>query len=336
MPAASLPINEAERLAALHSYEILDTACEDTFDNIAHLAAELTSSPISLVSLIDADRQWFKAHVGLDATETPREHAFCAHAILNPGEPLIVPDAQRDPRFSGNPLVQGGLGIRFYAGMPLVNRDGAALGTLCVIDDKPREMGEDQQRILRRLAETVVTTLELRRAMNRVRDLALTDPLTGVANRAALIDALERAIARHNRHDDVFGLLYLDLDGFKGVNDKFGHAAGDQVLGVVAAAMTATLRREDVVARIGGDEFAAILVCDGGKADGAANRVRQAIELSMREHDWPVTASIGAVSFNEAPISADAALAEADALMYTAKRLGKNRVQHTVKVASVA
>jgi diguanylate cyclase (GGDEF)-like protein len=330
MPAAKIPIDEAERLAALHSYNILDTACEDAFDNIAHLAAELTGSPISLISLVDADRQWFKARVGLEQTETPRAESFCAHAILSPGEPLVVADATLDPRFSDNPYVQAPDGVRFYAGVPLVNPEGAALGTLCVVDGTPREMSEAQRQIMRRLAETVVTTLELRRAMNRVRDLALADPLTGIGNRAALIDALERAIAHQKRHGDGFALLYLDLDGFKNVNDSLGHAAGDDVLREVAATLVATLRREDVSARIGGDEFAAILVGDVKKAKMAAERIRAAIEQGMAARDWPVTASVGAASFTGVPQSADAALAEADALMYAAKRAGKNRISHTV------
>jgi diguanylate cyclase (GGDEF)-like protein len=328
MPAAQFPKNEPERIAALHAYEILDTACEDAFDNIVHLAADLTGSPISVISLIDSDRQWFKARVGLNETETPRAQSFCAHAILNPHEALVVGDATLDPRFADNPAVQQPDGIRFYAGVPLVNPEGLALGTLCVADSKKRAMSDAHRKIMRRLAETVVTTLELRRAMNRVRDLSLADPLTGIGNRAAFIDALERTIARQKRHGDSFALLYLDLDGFKGVNDRLGHAAGDHVLREVAATLVATLRREDVAARIGGDEFAAVLVGDVGETGTAGERVRAAIEANMASHGWPVTASIGAVSFRKIPRDADAALAEADALMYLAKKLGKNQVSH--------
>ena len=220
--------------------------------------------------------------------------------------------------------------------MPLVNREGAALGTLCVIDREPREMGEEQRRILRRLAETVVTTLELRRALNQVRDLALADPLTGLANRAALIDALERVIAGQIRYANAFALLYLDLEGFKEINDKLGHAAGDRVLCEVAKALMTTLRREDVVARVGGDEFAVLLVGEFGNAPYAAERVRNAVETRMRENGWAVTASIGAVSFCTPPESADAVLAEADMLMYCPKRLGKNQVQHKFDFVSAA
>lgn len=328
MPAARYPDDEASRLAALLSYEILDTACEDAYDNIAHLAADLTGSPISIIGLIDSERQWYKARVGVENTEIARTLTFCAHAILEPAETLVVADATLDPRFSDNPSVLAEGGIRFYAGVPLVNPEGAALGTLCVADQTPREMSGSQRLIMQRLAETVVTTMELRRAMNRVRDLALADPLTGIGNRAALMDALERTIARQRREDAGFALLYLDLDGFKAVNDKFGHAAGDGVLCEVASALTINLRREDIAARMGGDEFAMILVGKANEALGAAERVRDAIESGMRQHGFLVTASVGAVIFTACPASADAALAEADALMYAAKRLGKNRVLH--------
>ena len=204
MPAAPFPSNEAERLAALQSYEVLDTTCEAAFDNIAQMAAQLTGCPMSMVSLIDDERQWFKAKIGLDVTQTPREHAFCAHAILNPSEPLIVTNAVDDSRFADNPLVCGAPAIRFYAGVPLVNPQGAALGTLCVIDREPRELSPTQSQTLQRLADAVMTTLELRRAMIVVRDMALVDSLTGIANRSALMTALEAAIARHDRHGTPF------------------------------------------------------------------------------------------------------------------------------------
>lgn len=319
MSAAPIPSNEAERLAALESYEVLDTTCEAAFDNIAQMAAQLTGCPISLVSLIDGERQWFKARIGLDAVQTPREFAFCAHAITNPHEPLIVPDALEDSRFADNPLVQDGPAIRFYAGVPLVNPQGAALGTLCVIDRQPRELSALQQQTLQRLADSVMTTLELRRAMLTVRHMSLVDSLTGIANRAALMGALEQAISRLDRHATPFLLLYLDLNGFKAVNDRLGHAAGDEVLRVTASALTACLRAGDVAGRVGGDEFALVLA--GGQADleGATQRVRAQIKLGMAEHGWDVGAAIGAVAFTQPAISADAALARADRLMYADK-----------------
>ena len=327
MVAAALPAKETERLAALHSYEILDTACEEAFDNIAHLAAELTASPISLVSLIDADRQWFKARVGLESVETPREHAFCAHAILKPDEMMVVPDSLEDPRFADTPLVRDDPKIRFYAGMPLVNPEGAVLGTLCIIDRKPRQITEAERTNLSRLAHSVVTTLELRRAMNRIRDLALIDILTGVPNRAALVQAIDKSIARQGRQEAPFALMYLDLDGFKAINDVHGHGEGDAALREVASILTETLRVDDTVARLGGDEFAALLAHPGAEAETVAERVRSSLESRMSARGWPVTASIGVKRFLSPPANANTALAAADGLMYAAKAAGKNRVR---------
>ena len=328
MPAAALPENETERLAVLRSYEVLDTAYEAAFDNIVELTAQLTGCPISLVSLTDADRQWFKAKCGTEAPEMPREHSFCAHAILDPNNTMVVPDTRNDLRFADNPFVVNAPDIRFYAGAPLVNPEGATLGTLCVLDLVPRTMGRDQQHIMVRLAETVVTTLELRRAVARVHRLALTDMLTGLPNRTALIDALDRAIARSLRHGDKFGLLYLDLDGFKQVNDAHGHGVGDAVLCEVAGILNATLRREDMAARLGGDEFAMLLVGSGLDIEKAASRTRSKVEAAMMTRKWAVTASVGATTFDVAPKNVDEALAATDALMYSAKAAGKNRVRH--------
>ncbi len=221
MPPAPHPLNEVERLAALHSYDVLDTACEAAFDNMARLAARLTDCPTALVTLLDADRQWFKARYGLDITSTPRDQAFCAHAILDPTGPMVVPDATQDARFADNPLVMGAPDIRFYAGMPLVNPEGYALGALCVIDYKPRAIGVETLDTLTGLAQAVTTTLELRRAIRQVRSIALTDSLTSLPNRAAFLDALGRAIARQRRDGQPFSLLYIDLDQFKQVSTPF-------------------------------------------------------------------------------------------------------------------
>lgn len=328
MPPAPLPPYEQERLAALRSYEVLDTGAEAAFDNLVDFAAKIARTPVALISLLDAERQWFKARHGLDVQETHRDLAFCAHAILDPGGMLVVEDARRDPRFADNALVTGAPDIRFYAGVPLVNPQGHALGTLCVLDREPRAMDAQQREALVRLAETVGTTLELRRAMRQVRAMALTDALTGIANRPAFLDGLDRAIARQRRHGEPFSLLYLDLDGFKRVNDVLGHVVGDEVLRRVAEVLVAELRREDLAARIGGDEFAVLLA--GADADGAhaGERIRAAVKRCMDAHGWPVTASVGVVTFLATPDDVSEALAAADELMYGAKASGKDRVRH--------
>jgi GAF domain-containing protein len=158
MQAAPLPDNEAERLAALHALLILDTPPEQRFDKIAEFAASEFDVPIALISLIDRERQWFKARVGLPVCETGRDISFCGHAILAPGI-MVVSDALLDPRFADNPLVTGEPGIRFYAGAPLTMPSGAALGTLCLIDRRPRTLDAMELGILSTLRDLAVLEL---------------------------------------------------------------------------------------------------------------------------------------------------------------------------------
>ncbi|HEX8070144.1 MAG TPA: ATP-binding protein [Pyrinomonadaceae bacterium] len=161
------PPNEPARLAALHELAVLDTAPEQVFDRITRLAAHICQTPVAVVSLVDAERQWFKSKVGLQLRQTPRDVAFCAHAILQP-DLFIVPDALADARFRDNPLVRERPRIRFYAGAPLVTPEGHALGTLCVTDTVPRELTDEQQDALRVLADLTVTQLETRRKTQAV------------------------------------------------------------------------------------------------------------------------------------------------------------------------
>jgi signal transduction histidine kinase len=163
-----LPPNEMARLKALEQYQILDTTCEVAFDELTYLAAQICSTPIALITVIDECRQWFKSKVGLDVESTPRDWAFCSHAIFQPNDILIVPDALLDPRFATNPLVTSEPHIRFYAGAPLVTPEGYALGTICVIDRVPRQLSPEQVAALRSLSRQVITQLELRRNVDKL------------------------------------------------------------------------------------------------------------------------------------------------------------------------
>ena len=162
---APLPANETERLAALHSYDILDSLPEREYQDIVNLAAMICETPVAVVSLVDSERQWFKARIGLEDTQTERDIAFCAHALAQPDELLIVPDASLDQRFQDNPLVTGSMHIGFYAGAPLRTRSGMVLGTLCVIDHIPRTLSERQKEALASLSRQVMSQLELRASL---------------------------------------------------------------------------------------------------------------------------------------------------------------------------
>ncbi|MEP7015729.1 MAG: GAF domain-containing protein [Verrucomicrobiota bacterium] len=169
MMSYPVPRNEADRLRALRSYKILDTKPEERFDELTQLAAIICDVPISLITLVDAERQWFKSRFGLDAQETPRAQAFCTHAIMQP-EIFEVPDATKDERFAQNPLVTGDPGIRFYAGAPLATGDGHLLGTLCVIDRKPHSLTKDQRTALEILGRQVIANMELRSNLQELKD----------------------------------------------------------------------------------------------------------------------------------------------------------------------
>ena len=166
---APIPDNEAQRLEALRDYHILDTAAEEAYDDITALAAYLCHVPIAMISLVDESRQWFKSKLGLNQQETPRDVAFCAHAILQT-EPLIVRDAIKDARFADSALVTREPHIRFYAGFPLSSPEGFALGTLCAIDRRPRQLSASQKTAMQALSRQVMALLELRRVSARMAD----------------------------------------------------------------------------------------------------------------------------------------------------------------------
>ena len=175
--------DETGRLSALRRLRVLDTPPEVPFDRVARLAARLLDAPIALVSLVDEHRQWFKARVGLDACETHRDVSFCAHAIRTPGEPLVVPDATADERFRDNPLVTGPPHVRFYAGAPIRDGAGHALGTVCVIDTAPRPaLSAAQRAVLMDLADLAAEQLELRISAGH------RDAVTGLPNRSRLLN----------------------------------------------------------------------------------------------------------------------------------------------------
>lgn len=251
MEPPKLPKDEGLRLATLIGHNVLDTDPEERFDRVTRMARRVFDVPIALVSIVDEDRQWFKSCVGLDATETPRDISFCGHAILG-SEVFIVRDTLQDVRFADNPLVTDAPSIRFYAGCPLRAINGQRLGTLCIIDNKPREFSSEDIAALQDLAAIVEQELA-------AVQLATLDDLTNIANRRGFLFLAQQQIERAARYGEQMCLAYFDLDGFKTINDTFGHGEGDRALKTFAAVMIQSFRQSDLCARIGGDEFVALL-----------------------------------------------------------------------------
>jgi two-component system, NtrC family, sensor kinase len=190
----ALQRNDHERVAVLEKYAILDTEPEQAFDDLTLLASFICKTPIALISLIDEDRQWFKSKVGMAVSETPRNIAFCSVAIQQ-SDVMVVPDTLKDERFRNNPSVTGGPKIRFYAGAPLINEDGYALGTLCVVDKTPREFNEEQKEALQALSRLVLAQLEFRRNLHLLKE-ALTERTKDEHEREREILKLQQQLTR--------------------------------------------------------------------------------------------------------------------------------------------
>jgi len=246
------------------------------------------------------------------------------HAIIRPDEPLVVEDLRQDSRFQDNPLVKQAPHLCFYAGAPLIDRHGYALGTIAVVDTQPRSFSETQRALLRDLSTLVITALESRQRANVLGHLAMTDYLTGLANRAQFERTLNSEMAHSRRTGEPFTLLYMDLDDFKEINDTYGHAAGDDVLCEVARRMSDQVRAEDMLARLGGDEFGIFMrqsVEDS--PESLASRIVEVVSepISLSTGDKvSVGISIGISTFTDGIDSMTKLLAQSDQALYEAKR----------------
>ncbi len=309
------------RIAALHRLNVLDTAAEKPFEKIVTLVRTVLAVPIATVSLVDRDRQWFKAQRGLDHQETPRAISFCTHTIQQ-REPLIVEDAHLDPRFAASPMVVGPPHIRSYAGIPLRTPEGYNVGSLCAMDTRARRFSPADIAILSNFANIVCDELELRL-------IAQVDHLTGALTRRGFVEQAEREMARSRRYERPSTLVMLDVDHFKMVNDTYGHTTGDQVLHQLAKLAEATLRPIDVFGRLGGEEFGILLPETG--ADEAlivAERLRESIAgYAMQLSNGAtltVTASFGVAVLAPNMTSVATWIEQADAALYAAKAGGRN------------
>jgi diguanylate cyclase (GGDEF)-like protein len=315
MKKPDTPENEISRLHALRSLNVLDTPTEERFERLTRLAKRMFDVPIALVTLVDENRQWFKSHVGLNMSETPRDISFCGHAILD-NDIFIIPDAIKDERFSDNPLVLNEPYIRFYAGCPLRYLDGSVLGTLCIIDTKPRDLNALDLAALKDLTELAEQEL-------MAVQLATQDELTKLANRRGFIKLAQNGLDICARHNIYASLVFFDLNKFKLINDTFGHAEGDTVLIAFSDHMINTFRNSDVIGRLGGDEFAVLLTDTSLEhAKKTIARFRDSIKSLNKKStlDYEISFSEGIVEIDhEKNISLDSLLNQADSLMYNKK-----------------
>ena len=316
-----IPKGEKERLETLRTLQLLDTEPEERFDRLTRLAKRMFGVPISLVTLVDGDRQWFKSRQGLEATETPRNISFCGHAILG-DDAFVVENALKDDRFSDNPLVADDPNIRFYAGHPLSVAEGGNMGTLCLIDVEPREFSEEDRQLLKDLAvmaEREIAALQL----------ASLDELTQISNRRGFMALAKHSLAIGRRLKKPSVMMMFDLDDFKPINDRFGHAEGDRALIAFANIMRDVFRESDVFARTGGDEFMALTGnCDENGAKEILDRFRKSMDYynTTENRGYRLGYSVGCLPvYPDDPCSIEELMNQADQLMYENKENKHNR-----------
>lgn len=330
--------DEPFRLAALRQTNVLDSPIEERFERMTRMVCKLMHVPVSAISMVDSDRQWFKSMQGHSATQTPRCISFCGHAILD-REIMVVPDATKDVRFLDNPLVVGVPNIVFYAGCPLRSPEGMNIGVLCAIDHKPREMSEDDFETMHDVAAMIESELQttvtrtvqgdLLKQIESEQRKAMVDSLTRLWNREGILNLLEEEIRHAKSHGELPPVVMVaDIDHFKQINDTKGHPVGDEVLRKVAKSFLGGVRSKDAVGRIGGEEFLFVLpgITEKDIALKVAERVRHGIEkdpiCSLK-----VTTSIGmSLALDGAFRPADAMMKAADEQLYEAKNSGRNRV----------
>ncbi|MES2832110.1 MAG: sensor domain-containing diguanylate cyclase [Pseudomonadota bacterium] len=324
MKSPEIPPNEAERLHALRSLAILDSSHEERFDRVTRMARRLFGVPISLVTMVDEHRQWFKSSQGIDASETSREVSFCGHAINQEGL-FIIPNTLIDERFHDNPLVTDAPNIRFYAGYPLKLRQGINIGTLCLIDSKPREMDAEDRQLLQDLGEMIEQEI-------KSIQLATLDPLTMISNRRGFSTLVDHSLKICRRKELPLSLLFLDLNKFKAINDIYGHHEGDAALVSFAQIMLDSFRDCDVIARLGGDEFVVLLLdSDEDRISVVLERFKAATANFNRDSNKPynIEYSVGVTHFphnTDKPI--EKMIQAADAAMFEDKKarsLGTDR-----------
>ncbi|MDQ2858284.1 MAG: GGDEF domain-containing protein [Candidatus Eremiobacteraeota bacterium] len=335
-------VAENLRIEALERYRVLDCKSDATIDALTRLAADLCGTSMALVTLVDRRRQWFLSHIGTEATETPRELSFCAHAIEEPDRLLVVNSPTTDVRFKDNALVTGEPFIRFYAGMPIVSPEGFALGALCVLDSVPHTLRDEQARALRALATQVGALLEARRHIRELKGqldqrshtrenfqrLRYVDALTGAPDRAQLMRVIARAYARLQANPHMRAAVVLvGVDGVKVVDESLGHGVGDALMGASVERIAHALRAKETVARYGDNQIVVLLedIENAVEAANIAKRILALFESSFQigEHSLRVRANVGMTITDGTHQRGADLVRDAASAMYHAKTLGE-------------
>ena len=310
------------RLAALRRYELTDRSVDEPIERVVELVQQILDVPLAAVALIEPGRQWVRATGGARVGMTFRPAAFCDETIRS-YHALNVPDTHDDWRFAINPMVTGEPSVRSYLGVPLTTPDGYNVGVLCAFDSKVRHFDEHQADILRKLAEIVVEQFDLQQ-------IAKQDAMTGALTRRGFYAEVEREFQRASRYDRPSALAMIDVDRFRDINGRYGHAAGDAVLVSIADGCMAAMRKSDVFGRVGGEEFGLLLPeTDAAAAVDAAERIRAIIADTTVEaggNSIRATVSIGIAPIPAAAEGASTWISEADIALYEAKQFGRNRV----------
>lgn len=335
---------ERDRIRAVRRYGVLDAPADETYDRITALTAKLLQVPVALISIVDSRRIWFMSRHGLDLREIPRDPADSSGVFLH-DKPWVVADASQDPRTRSSPLVTNGFGLGFYAAAPLLTNDGYNLGALSAIDRQPRQINPANVALLPELAALVMHEMELRLdircAMDmgdtlrqnsrlekrRAEHLASHDALTGLGNRRKLDAVFAAEFNRLRRHGGSLCLFIADIDHFKTINDRYGHASGDEVLAQFGELLHQQMRPTDTSARIGGEEFVVLMPHTRVReALGTAERLRAAMKkrtFGGLKHAITVSIGVAELQQNE---DQESLLRRADQALYVAKHAGRNRV----------
>ena len=328
------------KLARIPESEYFCTPIEERFERLTRLARRALDVPVAAVTFINSERQWFKSVTGWAISELPNAKSLCMTTVASGGL-TVIEDTLSDPRTQAHPLVTGGPRFRFYAGHPLFDVRGEAIGTFCVFDQKPRRLRAADRQALKDLADITLRELasetlrsvhsEMTSKLSVARREAIMDPLTHLWNRRGASVMIKSSCEMADARGSRLAVALIDLDNFKRINDNYGHQVGDEVLRKVAGRLVGCVRGHDIVCRLGGDEFLLLLAdVDEALAASIAERVRRGVtetSIPTRQGAIPVSVSVGLTLRDAGETSdADALIERADQGLMQSKSLGRNRV----------